>query len=334
MSNIPILGFTLSNGARIDPTVIDCSLGLDGNGPPGLFGTIQNNEINRYHSTTVLKSITYKYKEGNFGAPWWLPKGWALNHLYIPLPKKFCYTKVNDGNGSTVNSFGLSNEGFTDFFHHQDFRDKEIIPSIFIELGSGNDEDIQKALHSVNHMGKSLSQGETAKGYKIAAVIANISCPNDRENGVCVFNDHIVMVMKAFKKALGDIPLGIKYSYMQDISLAVALNKEVDIAFHQAINTIPFKEVYGDKKFSPLSHIGHGGVSGPDIKDMALEYGKQLRAALPDAYLILGGGISSLEDAIERAKVVGDKGAIAMGILVNNNTEEANRIIKYLATGG
>ena len=118
---------------------------------------------------------------------------------------------------------------------------------------------------------------------------------------------------------------------MQNISLAVAIDEAVDIAFHQAINTIPFNVVYGEEKISPLSHIGGGGVSGPAITKMALDYGKRLREALPNAKLILGGGITTLEDAIQRAKYAD---AIALGILVNKNTAEANKIIEYFAKGG
>jgi dihydroorotate dehydrogenase len=314
----------LPNGYKINPVILDCSLGLQGYGPPDLFGgTTKNEEIDRRYSTTILKSITANPKEGNYGAPWYLPRGWAMTDYGFPLPKKLCY--VGTGNGSTTNSFGLTNEGFDYFYNIDNFREHEIIISIFIEFGNGSKEDLQKAYSSAKYMGEKLSSGYTKHGFKVAAIVINISCPNDG-NGVCLFSDEIIKVIKVFKDAIGEIPLGIKYSYMQNISLAKSLDSEVDIAFHQAINTIPFKVVYGDKKFSPLSHIGHGGISGPDITKMALEYGIKMSEANLKGKLILGGGISNVKDAIERAKYAD---AIAIGILVNKNTEMANKIITY-----
>jgi dihydroorotate dehydrogenase len=321
------LGFRLPNGNLIRGVVLDCSLGIRGAGPPSFFaGDSMNIDIDRKNSTTILKSITAGPKEGNFGAPWYLPRGWAMTDYGFPLPKKLCY--VNTENNSTVNSFGLSNDGFDDFMQIHNFYQKTIIPSIFLEFGKGSKDEIKKVLSSAIYMADKLRIGYTKNGFRIKAVVLNISCPND-ENGVCVFEDEIVKVVKAFKDKLGHyIPIGIKYSYMQNISLAKTLDSEVYIAFHQAINTIPFKVVYGDKKFSWLSHIGHGGVSGPDITKMALEYGIKLREANLRGKLILGGGISTLDDAIERAKYAD---AIAIGILVNKDTNKANEIIKYFA---
>lgn len=330
MKKLP--GITLSNGYHINSVVLDCCLGIDGFGPPGLFKTKVNNKIDRKNSTTILKSVTRFPKIGNYGSPWYLPNGWAMTDYFFPLPKKFCYTKLDDG--STVNSFGLSNDGIDDLnqnikFHPSLLKDGIII-SIFIEFGKGTKEDIENAKAKAIYIANLLKKELTASGYKIKAVIVNISCPNDGD-GVCIFEDEIVETIKILKNNISPVPVGIKYSYMQNISLAVRLDKEAGIDFHQAINTIPFKEVYGDNKFSPLSHIGHGGVSGTAITEMALDYGKRLREALPKAKLILGGGITNLEEAKERAKYAD---AIAIATLVEDDTKEANKIISYFAQGG
>lgn len=322
------IGIVLPNGSKIYPVVLDCSLGVDGYGPPGLFGTMKNDEIDRRFSTTVLKSITCEPTVGNFGASVFSPEGWAMTDYGFPLPKKFCYTGLE--NNSTVNSFGLTNDGFDDFLT-LNFKEDNIIPSIFFKFEKGSDKDLKRVKSEAIYMAaklKSLFPKNSRK--KIDAVVINISCPNDG-NGVCSFNDEIVKVIKIFKENIGDIPVGIKYSYMQDVSMAVSIDNEVDIAFHQAINTIPFKEVFGNEKYSPLSHIGHGGVSGPAIKGMALEYLIKLREALPNAKIIGGGGISSLKDAIERSRYCD---AIAIGILVNKDPKLANEIIKYFSEGG
>ncbi|MDD2871697.1 MAG: hypothetical protein PHS49_06955 [Candidatus Gracilibacteria bacterium] len=319
-------GFTLSNGFRIKPVVLDCCMGVQGFGPPGLFGTSKNKIIDRKNSTTILKSITRHPKVGNFGASMFSRSGWAMTDYGFPLPKKLCYLPI--GGGSTVNSFGLTNDGFDNFLT-LDFAEDYVIPSIFLEFGRGEKEDIVRVAEEAQYMGKNLREKfSKRKGVKLAAVVLNISCPNSG-HGVCLITNEIVEVVKIFKEAIGDIPVGIKYSYLQDVSLAVKLSRKVDIAFHQAINTIPYKLVFGDKKFSPLSHIGHGGVSGPDIKNKALNYTIKLRTALgPDVIIIGSGGVSTVEDAMERALCCH---AIALGILVNSNTDKANEIIKYFA---
>lgn len=319
-------GFVLSNGFRIKPVVLDCCLGVDGYGPPGLFGNTINDLIDRKNSTTICKSITRHPKVGNFGSSILSKSGWAMTEYGFPLPKKLCYLPI--GADSTVNSYGLTNDGIDDFVN-MDFANNYVIPSIFLEFGKGEKEDIARVKQDAQYMGEKLREKfKKRRDVKLVAVVLNISCPNSG-HGVCLISNEIVEVVKIFKEAIGNIPVGIKYSYLQDISLAKMLHENVEIEFHQAINTIPFKLIFGDDKFSPLSHIGHGGVSGPAIKDKALNYAMKLRSALgPDAKIIGGGGISNLISAQERALCCD---SIAIGILVNRNTIEANKIIAHFA---
>ena len=327
------LGFELPNGFKINPVLLDCCLDVDGFGSPGIFLDTRNNEIDRENSTTILKSITRHPRIGNYGTSILSKKGWAMTDYGFPLPKMLCYTPI--GGGSTVNSVGLTNDGFDNFLN-MEFAQEYIIPSIFFEFGKGSKNEVKKAINAARYMGEKLrakfcltsnSNLSTwdGKTYFLAAVVINISCPNDG-NGVIQYLDDIVEVVKAFKNAIGDVPIGIKYSYVQDIQLAIILEKEVDIAFHQAINSIPFRMVFDYYKFSPLSHIGHGGVSGTAIKEHSLDYLIRLRCALPKAKIISGGGISNIADALERLPYCD---AIALGILVNKNPTEANEIINH-----
>lgn len=328
------LGITLKNGYKIKPVVLDCCLGIDGLGPPGLFGNKLNKVIDKRNSTTILKSITRESKIGNFAAPFFSKEGWAkTNYWFLPyLPKKLCFVPLR--NNSTVNSYGLSNEGFDNFLDNLNLdNDKTINISIFLELGDGSEEAIKKARKSAKYMAQKISTYHKKRKIDIGFVVLNISCPN-AGNAVTKTNEKIVEVVKQFDSSISEIPYGIKYSYIQDVSLAVELENHCEIAFHQAINTIPFKLVYGENKFSPLSHIGHGGVSGKDITQKALEYGKKLYAEKGKgnlkAPIILCGGIMTLGDAMERSMYAD---AIAMGILVNKNPELANDIINYFIEG-
>ncbi|MDP2396020.1 MAG: hypothetical protein Q8M44_03925, partial [bacterium] len=215
-------GFVLSNGFRIKPVVLDCCLGVEGYGPPGLFGTSYNKLIDRKNSTTILKTITRYPKIGNFGASIFSKDGWEMTDYSFPLPKKLCYLPI--GGGSTVNSFGLSNDGFDNFLN-KSFADKYIIPSIFLEFGRGN---IQRVKEEAFYMGTKLKiKFKKRRDVFLAAVVLNISCHNSG-NDITNINTEIIEVIKIFKEGIGNIPIGIKYSYLQDISLAVMIDREID----------------------------------------------------------------------------------------------------------
>ena len=314
-------GFILQNSFEIKPVILDCCLGVDGFGSPGILIDTYNNSIDRENSTTFLKSITLNPRKGNYGASIFKKSGWAMTDYGFPLPKMLCYTPI--GFGSTTNSVGLTNDGFDNFLGLE-FAQDYVIPSIFFEFGKGTNPEIRRVKEAAQYMGRKLNDVFSKTGL-LKAIVINISCPN-YDNGVCQFVNDIIDTIAIFKEASGNTPIGIKYSYMQDVSLAVKLDNNVEIDFHQAINTVPYKVVFGDKRFSPLSHIGHGGVSGPAITKMALNYAKKLRCALPNAKIIGSGGISNIKDANERAFFCD---SIGMGILVSKNANEANKIINY-----
>jgi dihydroorotate dehydrogenase len=128
--------------------------------------------------------------------------------------------------------------------------------------------------------------------------------------------------MKSLNKYSRGIPLGFKLSYMQDIQLAVEINEYVE--FIQAINTIPWKVIFPNKK-SPLAHIGGGGISGKHITKYAYGYIKRLRKALPDSKIIGGGGITDIETALSFSEYCD---AIAFATLIHNNRPMADNIIE------
>jgi len=318
-------GIQLPNGNVIKPVVIDCSLGTTGEGPPSIFGGVShNNVINTDDATIILKSITRFRKPGNFGSSIFSIDGWAMSSFFIPLPKKFCYFSFL---GLTINSFGLTNEGVDEFFEN-DWKTivrigKKVIISIFVEFGSGSEDDIQQAYENAVYMMNKIEE-KTAVSDLLVAVIFNASCPNLKE-GVCSTTDGIVECAKRMKEATPGIALGVKLSYVQPVSLGVRLHKEAKVDFLQGINTIPWKILF-PRLPSILSHIGGGGISGPLIRQKALEYVTELRRLIPDAKIIAGGGISSLEDAIERSEIAD---VLAIGILVNKKPNLVNTIIYH-----
>ena len=325
MSKINTKGIKLSNGHTIKPVVLDCCLGTTGEGPPSLFGGIsQNLVIDKLNSTIVLKSITRNPKIGNFGSSIFSKDGWAKSGFFgIPFPKKFCYISLF---GRTRNAFGLTNKGIDDFLHN-DWRvivrrGTPVIISVFIEFNSATESDIKQAYEDAEYMMEQINY-RCKKNYLIA-VIFNASCPNVSA-GVCKTSDAIVECARRMKKTAPEIPLGVKLSYVQPVELGVRLYNEANVDFLQGINTIPFKVMYPNR-ISLLSHIGGGGISGPEITAKALEYVSRLRELLPDAKIIGSGGISTLDDAIQRVKVVD---SIAIANLVNKNSHIANIIIKH-----
>ena len=319
-----INGIKLSNGHIIKPIVLDCCMGTTGEGPPSILGKISKNTIiDTDNSTIVLKSITRYPKVGNFGSSIFSKDGWAMSKIGIPFPKKFCYFSLF---GLTINSFGLTNQGIDDFLNTdwltiRKIR-KPVIISLFVEFGEGSEADIEKAYENAVYMMKKIDI--VCDKNLLIAVIFNASCPNVKE-GVCNTSDAIIECANKMKKAAPNIPLGVKLSYVQPVQLGVRLNMETEIDFIQGINTVPWNTHFPNK-VSPLSHIGGGGISGPQITSKALDYIIRLRELIPDAKIIGGGGISNLEDVKVRARFVD---SISIAVLVNQKPDIVNKIINY-----
>ena len=145
--------------------------------------------------------------------------------------------------------------------------------------------------------------------YKPSIIELNVSCPN-KDDGMA-FGVNIEALSKLIKevKSITNIPIMPKLTPNCDnIGEIASACESAGADMICAINTVQ-KVITHPELNAPLLSYGKGGISGPIIKDTALEKVKEVRAnsSLP----ILGvGGVTYGKDAIEMFKA----GADAVGV--------------------
>ena len=150
---------------------------------------------------------------------------------------------------------------------------------------------------------------EYIQKFKPDIIELNISCPNKDDGMVFASSPKLTKKLVGSVKAATNIPIMPKLTPNCDNIAKIALACESAGADAIcAINTVQ-KEIIHPKLKAPLLSYGKGGISGPIIKEIALEKVREIRGAveLP----ILGvGGITYGKDAIEMLKA----GASLVGI--------------------
>jgi len=160
-------------------------------------------------------------------------------------------------------------------------------------------------------------------GVKVMEV--NLSCPNEgTENLLCFDTQRSVLVAKAIKKEIGNIPLIIKIAYFKDNDILKNFVKEIGqiVDGISAINTIS-SEIVDSEGNQALSGAGRSrsGVCGHSIKWAGLDMVKRLkdiREELNYKYTIIGvGGVMNTQDFIEYRKNGADFVMSATGAMWN-----------------
>ena len=154
---------------------------------------------------------------------------------------------------------------------------------------------------------------EYIQKYNPSIIELNISCPN-KDDGM-VFGTDIELTEELVKavKAVSKIPIMPKLTPNCDNLAQIAITCEAAGADAIcAINTVQ-KEISHPKLKKPLLAYGKGGISGPIIKDIALEKIKEIRSAVEIPILGVG-GITSAKDAIEMLKAGANVVGIGSGV--------------------
>jgi len=145
--------------------------------------------------------------------------------------------------------------------------------------------------------------------YKPDIIELNISCPN-KDDGM-VFGTSLKLTKKLVKaiKDITKIPVMPKltpnYNNISEIAKACEAAGADAIC---AINTVQ-KEIMHPKLKTPLLAYGKGGISGPIIKDIALEKVKEISEAVNIPILGVG-GVTTGQDAVDMLNA----GATLVGI--------------------
>jgi dihydroorotate dehydrogenase (NAD+) catalytic subunit len=210
----------------------------------------------------VTKTITRELREGN------------------PLPR------VVERPGSLMNAIGIPSKGVPEFIdktmaHYADY-DTPLVVSISAPTAEGF---------------ASLARELTLPG--VAAIEANISCPNIEEDGKA-FAMHAAPTEKVTRelRAATSLPLWVKLTPNTGDMPDVARAAEAAGADAVVVANTILSMAIDLKTFKPCLGNIMGGLSGPAIKPIVLRHVFQCARAVKIP--VIGcGGISSAEDAIE-----------------------------------
>ena len=163
----------------------------------------------------------------------------------------------------------------------------------------------------------------------IAAVEANISCPNVEDRGI-VFSCRASATAEAIAAVTDvlDIPVFAKLTPdVTDIaSIAVAAVRAGATGI-SAINTLLGMAIDPVTRRPKLAAVT-GGLSGPAIKPVAVRAVHQVSRALPGIPIIGMGGVRSVDDAVEF--LLAGASAVAVGTATFTNPSAAIEIVEQL----
>ncbi len=150
---------------------------------------------------------------------------------------------------------------------------------------------------------------EHIQKFKPAIIELNISCPNKDDGMVFAKSPGLTKDLVKAVKSTTDIPIMPKLTPNCDNISQVAIACEAAGADAIcAINTVQ-KEIIHPKLKAPLLSYGKGGISGPVIREIALEKVREIRDAVEIPILGVG-GVTYGKGAIEMIKA----GASLVGI--------------------
>ncbi|MEA1979865.1 MAG: HisA/HisF-related TIM barrel protein [candidate division Zixibacteria bacterium] len=224
--------------------------------PLSYIGMLRLHEI----GMIITKTLTLNPRIGNFT---------GFNPWQVLSPIK----------GGWVNAFGLTNRGI-DWFIQKEYP-KVYGANLVVSISGEKPENIIAMIKKLNKL-------------YILGVEINFSCPNTPDWIKWQEDFDLTRMTLLSAKVISKHPIIVKIGY-QDEATRKEFKKILEYAEIDAvdmINTIPFNNLYSDKK-SPLSF--GGGISGSVIKDCALEQVSWFaqNCKLP---IIGGGGVNNIHD--------------------------------------
>src|SRR3990172_1014859 len=170
-----------------------------------------------------------------------------------------------DGSG-WINCFGLTNSGLSDLIEHK--LPKVLELPVIVSIWGDTYSELATMIAILN---------ET----DILAIELNISCPNVAYSKLQDLDN----IEDAFPRLIRESrhPLIIKVGEGQDYIKIAQITQQAGFSAISAINTVRSNN--------------SGGISGPMIKNRAVEVVSQIHQAVPKLAIIGGGGIENWDDA-------------------------------------
>jgi dihydroorotate dehydrogenase (NAD+) catalytic subunit len=217
-----------------------------------------------------------------------------------------------------INSIGLPNKGLEGFLASDLPQLAELPVPLIVSMMATNREEFSRLVQAV---------GERDE---VAGIELNVSCPNVH-SGLIVGEqpDETEALLEALRP-LTEKPLIVKLTPNVANPEAVALAAEEGGADAVSlINTLKASAI-DPATGAPALAAGHGGLSGPAVKPIALQQVRAVRAAV-ELPIVGMGGISSGADAAEF--LAAGAGLVAVGTESFRDPRAGSRIANELQTG-
>jgi dihydroorotate dehydrogenase (NAD+) catalytic subunit len=218
-----------------------------------------------------------------------------------------------------INSIGLPNKGLEGFLAEDLPQLAELPVPLIVSVMATNREQFSRLV------------SEVADRDDVAAIELNVSCPNVHSGLIVGENPDETQALLEALRPLTEKPLIVKLTPNVANPEAVAVAAEEGGADAVSlINTLKASAIDPATR-QPALAAGHGGLSGPAVRPIALQQLRAIRAAV-EVPLIGMGGISSGADAAEFL----DAGAsvVAIGTESFRDPRAGLRIAKELQTRG
>jgi dihydroorotate dehydrogenase (NAD+) catalytic subunit len=217
-----------------------------------------------------------------------------------------------------INSIGLPNKGLEGFLAEDLPQLAELPVPLIVSVMATNSEDFSRLV------------SEVADRDEVSAIELNVSCPNVHSGLIVGEQPSETMALMETLRPLTEKPLIVK------LTPNVANPESVAIAAEEGgadavslINTLKASAI-DPMTQQPALAAGHGGLSGPAVRPIALQQLRAVRAAV-ELPLIGMGGISSGGDAAEF--IAAGATLVAVGTESFRDPRAGSRIANELETG-
>ncbi|HVD41436.1 MAG TPA: dihydroorotate dehydrogenase [Solirubrobacterales bacterium] len=217
-----------------------------------------------------------------------------------------------------INSIGLPNKGLEGFLDQDLSQLAELPVPLIVSAMATNREDFSRMIDAI------------AARDEVAAIELNVSCPNVHSGLIVGENPDETEALLDALRPLTEKPMIVKLTPNVANPEAVAVAAEEGGADAVSlINTLKASAI-NPLTQEPALAAGHGGLSGPAVRPIALQQLRAVRAAI-EIPVIGMGGVSSGADAAEF--LAAGAALAAVGTENFRDPRAGSRITKELQTG-
>jgi dihydroorotate dehydrogenase (NAD+) catalytic subunit len=218
-----------------------------------------------------------------------------------------------------LNSIGLPNKGLDGFLAADLPQLAELPVPLIVSVMATNREEFSRLVEAIGGR------------EEVAAIELNVSCPNVHSGLIVGEQPAETEALLEALRPLSAKPLIVKLTPNVADPGAVAAAAEAGGADAVSlINTLKASAI-DPANGAPALAAGHGGLSGPAVRPIALQQVRAVRAAVPNLPAIGMGGISTAADAAEF--LTAGAALVAVGTENFRDPRAGSRIAKELETG-